>query len=348
MAKTAENSKVNQKSLPQKIACRSCGTKGPFRLVACVTDLHSKRDPLLKVTTCSACGICFLNPQYTAQDYNEFYSSLYYGAKEEDDLRLRVFLKDQYSVFMPAFSDFLKSLPKNARYLDMGAGSGIWLDFMKELVDDFVSFELHALEPSIACIENLKKRFPHGIYSQGMLESNDYSDEMFDGVLCSALIEHFNDPLFSVLHMNRIVRVGGRVLFMTPALNEKCLVNGPEGFFKYTHTFYFTEESMRSLLEKAGFEVEWCRYFPPNAKVRFPSYIVSAKKFETRYPKNVEKYRQLTELDRKNLAATNRLMKEIGRELKIFTVKTFAFRAAKRILPKPVRTGLKSLITRRA
>jgi SAM-dependent methyltransferase len=70
----------------------------------------------------------------------------------------------------------------------------------------------------------------------------------FDSVLCSEVLEHIAEPQRALQEIGRVVRPGGSLILTVPFLGR--LHEEPVDFFRYT------EHGLRSLLEKAGFEIE--------------------------------------------------------------------------------------------
>ncbi len=330
-----------------KIGCRCCGFEGPFKHWVKVPDRYYNFRVPLTVVSCPRCGMVFLNPQYTPQAYEEFYSDQYYGDFDEHVNANRKYLGEYYgSLKERVITRFLKTFPAGGRYLEAGVGSGVWLDFLREFDKNFDQRQIYALEPSGSCIENLKKRFPNVECQRKVIEANDFDDSFFDNALCSALVEHFNDPLFSLLHFNRMIKKGGHLLLSTPALDSTCTRVGVPGFFKYTHTFYFSEQSIRSILEKAGFEISWIEY-RAGTEVRdsktSPLYFICAKKVEDRRPELIEQYRTLTNLDAESRKVTEALYGLLAPEFRRFSLRYGVKRMTVGLLPQRLKSSIRAI-----
>ncbi len=98
------------------------------------------------------------------------------------------------------------------RILDVGCGNGWILQAISELSPDAV---LHGIEPSEAGVANSCRRIPNANISQAMLE--DYTtDEVFDIVVCSEVIEHVPEQLVFIRRLAARVRQGGHLIITTP------------------------------------------------------------------------------------------------------------------------------------
>ncbi|HOX28827.1 MAG TPA: class I SAM-dependent methyltransferase [bacterium] len=74
-----------------------------------------------------------------------------------------------------------------------------------------------------------------------------YADNSVDAIYCEAVLEHLYDPPRAVREMFRVLRPGGRVLSITPFLQEY------HGYPYHYCNFTLTGHSM--LYEKVGFEI---------------------------------------------------------------------------------------------
>jgi len=72
-------------------------------------------------------------------------------------------------------------------------------------------------------------------------------DESFDGVVCTAVLEHLEEPRAALVESLRILRRGGRAIYTVPLFWH--LHEEPRDFFRYT------KYGLRHLFEGAGFEV---------------------------------------------------------------------------------------------
>ena len=82
-----------------------------------------------------------------------------------------------------------------------------------------------------------------------------YSDEFFDVVWCSEVIEHLKNPEKSIIDMQRVLKSGGKIILTTPnsyflliKFVYLILKETPKGLQNKGHLHFFSEESLKSIL----------------------------------------------------------------------------------------------------
>jgi SAM-dependent methyltransferase len=73
------------------------------------------------------------------------------------------------------------------------------------------------------------------------------ADECFDGVVCTAVLEHLEDPKSALLESFRVLKRGGHAIYTVPLFWH--LHEEPRDFYRYT------KHGLRYLFETAGYEV---------------------------------------------------------------------------------------------
>jgi 2-polyprenyl-3-methyl-5-hydroxy-6-metoxy-1,4-benzoquinol methylase len=216
-----------------------------------------------RVVICENCGLVFLNPQHSEEDYDRFYSnqptspvkSADYIKQNYNNIKKLTDLRD--FILANADRSAISGLPK---LLDIGCGHGAFLYCFKDS-----GFELFGLEPGEGAAKFAREELGLKIY-ESMLDDNSLPSEEFDIITALALIEHVNDPLDALKKIRRLLRPGGYLFLTTPDFKTMVLRRGISNFFKFVHTFYFTETTLGSLMEQAGFKVlkSWTK--PPSLK----------------------------------------------------------------------------------
>ena len=152
-------------------------------------------------------------------------------------------------------------LPRPARLLDAGAGSGRTLDELAAY-GEVAGIELNALG-----VEAARNR-GHDDVRLAPVERIPHPDASFDLVTCLDVIEHTPDDVASLRELRRVTRPGGALLVTVPAYprlwSRHDEVNG--------HYRRYTRRALRAAAETAGWRVERMTGF--NAALLLPAAAV--------------------------------------------------------------------------
>jgi SAM-dependent methyltransferase len=110
------------------------------------------------------------------------------------------------AMYMPAPRD-------GARLLDVGCGSGEALSKMRRLGWDVEGVDVDPMAVETARAKGLEVRL-------GDLPSQRYPDNWFDAIYLSHVIEHVHDPVGLLRECRRILKVGGRLVAITPNVDS--------------------------------------------------------------------------------------------------------------------------------
>ncbi len=210
------------------------------------------------VVFCKDCGICFLNPQHEEHDYQEYYRLHDRPVRAHIDERgyRPDSLRDEYDRLRIEFLTGSLS-NKEVSIIDIGAGYG---RFLKKLSDRGFK-NLSGCEPSEEAVRVAEKLFGFRFYNTSV-GSPVVPKDTFDVAMLVAVIEHFTDPVVTLLKIGESLKSGGLIYVNTLNLDQVVLRKGLNKYFKFVHTFYFTERSLINCLKKAGFSIEKSRTLP--------------------------------------------------------------------------------------
>ncbi len=116
------------------------------------------------------------------------------------------------------------------RVLDAGAGMTAYAPKLKNSVDEYIAVDIQH-DPRLDAV--------------GSVMQLPIQDQTFDGVFCSQVLEHVDDPQAALNEFYRSLKPGGAVVLSVPHL--AYLHNEPHDYFRYT------KHGLRVLLERAGF-----------------------------------------------------------------------------------------------
>jgi SAM-dependent methyltransferase len=149
--------------------------------------------------------------------------------------------------FPPSLREPLLKLTFQTRILDFGSGGG-------QLLHRLHLSGFRDLTGADAFIEK-DKFFPNGV--KILKKSLDEIEPFYELVMLHHSFEHLPDPLASLKSVARLLRAGGFCLLRIPVVAyawEKYGVNWVQ-LDPPRHLYLFTEQALRSLAEKAGFEI---------------------------------------------------------------------------------------------
>ncbi len=234
-----------------KILCPVCGSKDFYTLLLASGNrgvpFISKKHP---VVLCKNCGICFLNPQHSEEDYQKYYE--WHDRPTDRKVDARGFRPGTRTEYDRLRIDFLSRFIKDTKssVIDIGSGYG---NFLKNLKDRGYE-NLFGIEPNREAVKVAKENFGFEIYNANLGDAS-LPQNMFDAATLIAVIEHFNDPIKELKNIYKLLKPGGYLYVNTPNLLDVTLRQGINKYFKFVHTFYFTETSLSNCLKKAGFEI---------------------------------------------------------------------------------------------
>jgi len=124
------------------------------------------------------------------------------------------------------FNTMIDLIPRRAKVLDVGCGTGYFAKCLKEDKTE----DVYVLDISSVTIENLRQHGINGVCSK--LPKIPYDDESFDYVTAKALLEHLRTTQDSIKAMVRVLKRGGKLLVSVPN-NILGPESEPEHFRKY-------------------------------------------------------------------------------------------------------------------
>jgi len=126
--------------------------------------------------------------------------------------------RDEYDVFTPAAKERLiaafvrlSGLPRGARVVDVGCGSGVFTDLLRQS-----GFSSTGLDISPKLVALGRTKFPDLEFIEGDAENLPFESESFDGVLLSGVVHHFPDPRRLAAEVCRVLKPGGRFVAFDP------------------------------------------------------------------------------------------------------------------------------------
>jgi SAM-dependent methyltransferase len=240
------------------LVCRICGSDAiggmPFG--------YRFRDKWLGAVRCRDCGIIFLDPQPTDDDFRAMYAREYFEGDFRcghegsyfDDATLQKLSDD-------SMVKRIQSYKPSGRLLEIGCAGGVFLDLARR-----AGFRVRGVEFSADAAQFARDKFALDVHT-GDLASARFADDSFDVIFMGDVLEHIPDPRSTIAEIRRVLAPGGLLVVLCPM--QTNTIYSRTGFFAYRllrrkatvnlppyHVFEYRVRSMKRLVEGAGLRVQ--------------------------------------------------------------------------------------------
>lgn len=200
---------------------------------------------------CLTCRHEWLNIPTDSEGENHFESiqKVYY----EDDLH---YLFSPFSHYISANLarkriGIVKKWLKSGRLLEIGPGTGEMIIAAKK-----EGFDIQAVEYSNVFVKHLQSVTDTTIY-HGLLESVDFGESTFDGILSFHVLEHVPDPVNHLQHAFKLTKPGGYLILATPNASswDRHIFKNRWIGYSPGHLNLFLKDSIKLCMERAGWSI---------------------------------------------------------------------------------------------
>jgi SAM-dependent methyltransferase len=233
------------------MSCVLCGEEAMLRpLARRIRDYEYGVPWRSELSMCTSCGLVAQEPRVGARDIPKLYPGDYLAHSASSRSRgvygrlKRILAKHEAQVLA-------RCVPEHGSVIEVGCGNGAFLSTLHEVRPDICLAGVDIEDVGIADLPELT-------FHRGQLEEVELPMASFDAVYCSNLIEHVADPWAFMARCRAILRPGGLIVGVTPnhlSFDRYLFGRYWAGYHYPRHTFVFNHKNIRSLLEKAGFEV---------------------------------------------------------------------------------------------
>lgn len=190
---------------------------------------------------CTDCGFVFMQQIPTAQELAAHYNTYSYDREQY----LSPITIKNYNILLDEFEKYRST----NRLLDVGCGMGFFLEQAKKR-----GWEVYGTEYSPKAIEINRAKGINML--EGQLNSAAFTVKEFDVITSFEVMEHINNPLEEVKHINTLLRKGGLFYCTTPNFNSLLRYYLKENYnvISYPeHLSYYTKKTLNKLLTENGF-----------------------------------------------------------------------------------------------
>ncbi len=199
----------------------------------------------LKALKCKDCGMISVNPHFSEEGLNYFYSN-YFSYRQDDEL-----LNKQRDETYLIDRDWVCNFVKNGDLLDIGCSGGF---FLSKFPSKYYNRE--GVEVGSDAAKFAKENFNIHVHTGQVTEIN--FPKKYDLVMMRGVIEHFKDPIKVLNKCSKIIKKGGMLfLTATPAGDAFAFNVYRENWRMFTpleHIHFFTVQILTKVLNDLGFE----------------------------------------------------------------------------------------------
>lgn len=143
------------------------------------------------------------------------------------------------------FIKVIKSLPKGARVLDAGCGSGNNSRYLRSIRPDL---NISAIDIDRSHKDNVPSYVDFSVMS--VEDMKGFKDKTFDLILCFHVLEHLLDPFKAVSEFNRVLKKQGFICAESPHWISTVMPFGYNFYDDPTHVRPFNSTSFNALFTK--------------------------------------------------------------------------------------------------
>jgi len=235
----------------ESVSCDLCGS-GASTPVLTGPDRVSWLGGQFTLVQCQACGLLYQNPRPTTHAIIAFYEGEYhpYVTVIQDERsairrwRRRFGIENRCKLILD------HKLP--GRLLDVGCGTGIFLDTMRRH-----GWQVQGVELNARAAQYSRDRLGLDVFA-GPLEQAHYPDDTFDVVTLWDVLEHLPSPSAALQTFRRILKPDGLLVLRVPnagSLDARLFGRYWAGWDLPRHYFAYKQQSARRLLDQSGFKV---------------------------------------------------------------------------------------------
>lgn len=242
------------------VPCPLCDAPGPRRVTYDLAELRVERCACRFVSLGVSPDRAALEAMYDAGYFEERHRYFFERPSEAGG-------NGQADENLAEFADGLRlvgeHVPRLGRLLDIGCGVGVFLEMARGR-----GWQVAGVDISAYAVQHARDQ--RGLDARcGVLRDMQFADGSFDVVTMWDVLEHLPDPLAELREVRRVLRPGGCVLINTPnegsllkvlarlgyRLSLGRLVYPVRKLYHQYHLCYFTPDTLRRLLERAGLRV---------------------------------------------------------------------------------------------
>jgi len=210
-----------------------------------------------RIVECSNCKVCFTDPFLSKQDYQSYHNKhqVAFNGSGDDSVINEYLANKEGQWYGLGYISRLQSIqrirPQAKRFLDIGCGAGLYLDYLKSKGHYVEGIELSPWGYKVAT-----ERLGIKVHNN-LLEKLKKPKIKFDVITLYDVIEHTTDPNSFLQELKKWITKDGIVVVNLPNIDSN-ISNAAKCYWNKLsppdHTFHFNKESVSYLLNKNGYQ----------------------------------------------------------------------------------------------
>jgi len=258
--------------------CPLCDRRDEEIVLEAPDPTPSPESPALRfaVVKCKSCGMIYTNPRPSPESIGQFYPVDYRPHRRPRKMRQA---NDRPSFWgkitgrrVPERAGTLNWIGQG-RLLDFGCGGGSYLKRMADL-----GWQVTGLDAAVGAVREVQEKL--GLRALvGSLPHPELEPKSFDVITMWHSLEHVHRPLEILREAHSLLVPGGQLIVACPNIQSWSFRNfGPSwfGLDLPRHLTHFSPDTLKSMLEASGFQVEKVRM------IRHSDWLRSSAKLAVR------------------------------------------------------------------
>ena len=229
----------------EKVSCNNCQSE---------KDTELYKDDEKRIVICDECSLVYLNPRWTADEYEAHYNKNYqikrHNIDDFDKAVARLERKDSYErkkAQLPFFEEYIN---KDGEVLDIGSGWGTLL----KVIEDAYNCDVTGIEISNIAAQVSDKHYRIRTYNETLQQYFAKGrGQAFDFIILNHVMEHFLDPIEMLRRIKSLLKKGGSLFLAVPNMDSPD--ESLNHYFRIEHTYYYTLRTLADALQKAGLKI---------------------------------------------------------------------------------------------
>jgi 2-polyprenyl-3-methyl-5-hydroxy-6-metoxy-1,4-benzoquinol methylase len=233
--------------------CPVCGSAGILKVITAKDFTVSGES--FEIWQCANCSLRFTQDVPDAAAIGRYYKSENYISHTESNKGI---VNAMYLQVRKLTLGIKKKLiitstgVKNGALLDVGAGSGAFVNHMQS-----AGWKTEGVEPDEQAIK--RAAAVYGLQLKSSSELFNYSENSFDAITLWHVLEHVHDLHGYIEQLKRICKPGGRVFVAVPNYTSFDAEHYGAEWAAYDvprHLYHFSPAAMHALMDKHGCKIE--------------------------------------------------------------------------------------------